>query len=106
MENVLDKILEKLQSLEEGQHETRKAFQSLEVGQHETREAVQSLQVGQNEFRKEMAEAISTLNKKLDHISEQVSQNTVYQIHMNNLSKKVEGLEIDIKVIKKAITNQ
>lgn len=69
-------------------------------------EKLQSLEVGQHEFRKEMAESISTLNKKLDHISEQVAQNTEYQNHVNNLSKKVQDLETDIKVIKKAITNQ
>lgn len=67
---------------------------------------LESLEVGQQGIRKDMAEGFSNLNKKLDHVSEQIAQNPEYQSHVNDLSKKVEDLETDIKLIKKAITNQ
>lgn len=49
---------------------------------------------------------LSVINHKLDVIKEQTATNTEYQYDINQIANKVSDLETDVKIIKKAISNQ
>jgi uncharacterized protein YukE len=55
---------------------------------------------------KKVADGFTEVNHKLDSIKEQTAANTEYQYDIKQLEQKVSELETDMKLIKKAITNQ
>ncbi|MGG1663055.1 hypothetical protein [Brevibacillus sp. NRS-1366] len=48
---------------------------------------------------------LNTIEQKLDIIKEQTANNTEYQFDIKEIGIKVNDLETDIKLLKKAITN-
>jgi peptidoglycan hydrolase CwlO-like protein len=55
---------------------------------------------------KKVADGFTEVNYKLDYIKEQTAANTEYQYDIRQIEQKVSELETDVKLIKKAITNQ
>jgi outer membrane murein-binding lipoprotein Lpp len=55
---------------------------------------------------KKVTDGFAEVNHKLDYIKEQTAANTEYQYGIKQLEAKVTELETDVKLIKKAITNQ
>ena len=59
-----------------------------------------------DELDTKMTEGFQEVSQKLDVIKEQTATNTEYQYNINQIANKVSDLETDVKVIKKAISNQ
>lgn len=92
MDEVLNHILIKLDSLEKGQ-------QALEKGQ-------QKLEKGQQEFRAEVRSEFEKVQRKLDTIYSQVAHNTEQEVRLNEVIARVNEHDTDIRLIKKIVSNQ
>jgi peptidoglycan hydrolase CwlO-like protein len=67
---------------------------------------VEQLDSKVSHLNKKVADGFTEVNHKLDSIKEQTAANTEYQYDIKQLEQKVSELETDMKLIKKAITNQ
>lgn len=65
-----------------------------------------TLEQGQQELKMEVRTDFEAVHKKLDIISAQVAHNTEQEVRLNDVIARVDQLETDVKVIKKAISNQ
>lgn len=58
------------------------------------------------ELDSKVTNGFEEINLKLDTIKSQTASNTEYQYDIKQIDHKVNELEVDVKLIKKAITNQ
>lgn len=49
---------------------------------------------------------LSVIDEKLDIIKEQTANNTEYQYDIREIGIKMNDIETDVKLLKKAVTNQ
>lgn len=88
----LDLILGKLEEMD-------KRFDSMDMKIDSMDKRIDSMDM-------KMMDGFKEVKHKLDVIKEQTAINTEYQYDMKQLGVKLEELETDVKLIKKAISNQ
>jgi len=109
MEKILQQILEKVTSLQEGQNGILDRLDNLEEGQSAILVRLDNLEEGQHKLEAKqdiMQRDINELHRKVAVVFEQAAQLTEFKIEMfqfkSNTEKTLRSHETDIELLKKA----
>jgi hypothetical protein len=91
-DEILKQILTELQTMNQ-------RIGALENGQ-------ETLGEGQNELRAEIHQEFAEVKADLRIIKDQTAKNSELQSPVSDVQKEVEELRLDLKILKRAITNQ
>ncbi|MEZ2660414.1 hypothetical protein [Aneurinibacillus aneurinilyticus] len=105
----LSGIEKRLGTLEHGQQEIEKRLNTLEHGQQEIEKRLDTLEHGQQEIEKRLdtlEHGQQEIKNTLQLVKEQTACASELQSPIGDVQKQVDDLALDLKILKRAITNQ
>jgi chromosome segregation ATPase len=106
MEEMLKQILTELQNVKSEMSSMKSEMNSMKSEINSMKSEINSMKSEMNERFNYVDQQFAEMNYKLEVVREQTASNSELHSQVNDMEKRVDELTMDVKLIKRAITNQ